>query len=480
MRENPNRMVRHILPVMLLVMLLGLVILAPSSSGRIDAALAFISGAILLTFIITTLALRATVRRRTVELEQEIDTHTQTVASLRQSEEQTRVLLEKNEQLKKSLSDILDTLPSVIARVDRYGRVDLVNQRFEQFSGVSAAAAHGMLLESLIPHFTAQLQQVAEVIDRQTPVSNTRFQQRNGKELHYYSLQIYPLNGEAAAMAVIRIDDITEHVRIEEIMIQTEKMMMVGGLAAGMAHEINNPLGAIMQHAQNIERRVSPTIAANLKAAQEIGISLELVRAYLEKRGIFGFLTHIRSAGAQAAAIITSMLQFSRRSETGKETVNLSNLLDHVLELAATDYDMKKMYDFGRIELLREFAADVPPMELTAPEMEHALLNIVKNSAQALSESGASTAPRIIVRTRSENSMAVIEIEDNGPGMDEATRLRVFEPFFSTKAVGVGTGLGLSSTYAIITKGHQGAIEVWSQTGVGSRFTIRIPLHGRG
>ena len=76
--------------------------------------------------------------------------------------------------------------------------------------------------------------------------------------------------------------------------------------------------------------------------------------------------------------------------------------------------------------------------------------------------------------------MILIEIEDNGPGMDEATRLRIFEPFFTTKDVGLGTGLGLSVAYAIITKGHHGSIEVQSRTGEGSCFTIMLPLRGRG
>ncbi|MBC7963273.1 MAG: PAS domain-containing protein [Steroidobacteraceae bacterium] len=378
----------------------------------------------------------------------------------------------------KALLDILDTLPSIIVRVDRDGRVDLVNRRFEQLSGVSAADARGKLLATLIPQFAGQLQQVAEVIDCHAPLTNERIQSGSGADLRYYSLQIYPLNSGAFGMAVIRIDDVTEHVRIEEIMAQTEKMIMVGGLAAGMAHEINNPLGAIMQHAQNIERRVSPTIAANLKAADEVGVSLELVRDYLEKRGIFEFISHIRSAGVRASTIINNMLHFSRRSEVRLETVDLAVMLDRVLELAASDYDMKKVYDFRNIKLVREYAADMPLIAMTM-EMEQVVINILKNAAQALSQIGTGSFPRIILRTRPDGDKAVIEIEDNGPGMDESTRLRVFEPFFSTKDVGVGTGLGLSVAYAIVTNGHHGTIDVLSQPGQGCNFIIKLPIQGR-
>lgn len=286
---------------------------------------------------------------------------------------------------------------------------------------------------------------------------------------------------EDGVLTVIGIAyDVTERLRIEELMTRTEKMVMISSMAAGMAHEINNPLGAILQHAQNIERRVSPDIPANVKAAAEVGVSLDLVRAYLEKRGIFGFIGHIRTAGIRASDIISNMLQFSRRSDSEVKYVSISTLLDKVLELAGTDYDMKKKYDFRRIELQRDYAADLPLVRVIVAELEQVLLNILKNAAQAMAGAAMARQPQITLRTRSAGDKVVIEVEDNGSGMDEATRLRIFEPFFSTKEVGAGTGLGLSVAYAIVTKGHHGSIEVRSQPGEGSCVTITLPLQGRG
>lgn len=274
--------------------------------------------------------------------------------------------------------------------------------------------------------------------------------------------------------------DVTERLRFEELMTQAEKMTMISGMAAGMAHEINNPLGAILQHAQNIERRVSADIPANLQAAAEVGVSLDLVHAYMQKRGIFDFIGHIRSAGMKASEIITNMLQFSRRSDVGVEPVHLSTFIDRVLELAGTDYDMKKKYNFQRIELQRRYAADLPPVLLSVTGMEQVLLNILNNAAQALSGGEATQQPRITVTTRMATGMAVIEIEDNGPGMDKKTAQRIFEPFFTTKEIGVGTGLGLSVAYEIVTKGHHGLIDVRTQPGKGCCFTIMLPLPGGG
>jgi len=301
-----------------------------------------------------------------------------------------------------------------------------------------------------------------------------------GGSWRWLTLRGAPHVDEDGVLTLIGIaQDVTERLRIEEIMAQSEKMIMVSGLAAGMAHEINNPLGAILQHAQNIERRVSADIPANLKAAAEVGVDLELVRAYLQKRGIFDFIGHIRNAGVRASDIISNMLQFSRRGDAGAEYVDLSALLDGMLELAGTDYDMKKKYNYSGIELRREYAADLPPVQMVVAELEQVLLNILKNAAQAMAAAAMGRPPRIIIRTRLLEGMVVVEVEDNGPGMDEATRLRVFEPFFTTKEVGVGTGLGLSVAYAIVTKGHRGAIEVHSSPGVGSCFSVMLPLQGR-
>jgi signal transduction histidine kinase len=147
-----------------------------------------------------------------------------------------------------------------------------------------------------------------------------------------------------------------------------------------------------------------------------------------------------------------------------------------VLELAGTDYDMKKKYNFHLIDLQRDYATGLPAIQMVVAEMEHVLLNILKNAVQAMFFATTARQPGIILRTRQSEGMAVIEIADNGPGMDDATRQRIFEPFFSTKEVGVGTGLGLSVAYAIVTKGHQGTIEVKSQPGKGSCFIISLPL----
>jgi PAS domain S-box-containing protein len=269
--------------------------------------------------------------------------------------------------------------------------------------------------------------------------------------------------------------DITERKKTSALMVQTEKMMMVGGLAAGMAHEINNPLGIITQTAQNIQRRLDPQLPANRVAAEQVGLDLDRLQQYLEARQIVGFIKSIREATDRAARIISNMLKFSRKSESYTEYVELGALFDQVLELAASDYDLKKSYDFKRVTIVREISPDLAPVPISVLELEQVLLNLLKNAAQAMYDA-ATQQPQITLRTRQEHGFAVIEVEDNGPGMPLDVQKRIFEPFYTTKEVGRGTGLGLSVSYSIITNNHHGRIGVASQPGHGTCFKIHLPL----
>ena len=315
--------------------------------------------------------------------------------------------------------------------------------------------------------------------ERKVKTDNRMINNLDG-EIHYTDLTIYPLIANGVTGAVIRLDDVTERVRIEEMMVQTEKMMSVGGLAAGMAHEINNPLGIMMQSAQNIVRRLSPEIDANIRAAGECGISLTAIRDYMRKRLILDFVDDIRKAGARAAVIVANMLQFSRRSESVKQKADLVELLDKAVELAASDYDLKKKYDFRHITIIREYEPGLPPVPLMVTEIEQVMLNLLKNAAQAFAGDEDDKEPVIILRVKQEKDKQLvrIEVEDNGMGMTENIRKRVFEPFFTTKPVGTGTGLGLSVSYMIVTNNHHGTMNVESTPGKGSRFIIRLPLAG--
>ena len=269
--------------------------------------------------------------------------------------------------------------------------------------------------------------------------------------------------------------DLTERQQARDLMVQAEKMAMIGGLAAGMAHEINNPVGIIIQNLQNIERRLSCDLPANVDAAEKLGLSLPLVRSYLEQRSIFNLLTKMYHAGERTTKIVSNILQFSRKSDSERKMVSLPDIIERAVELAANDYDLRKKYDFRNINIIRDFAPGLPPVPLNTTEFEQVVINILKNAAQAMAEDRSRT-PEIKITAICEDALAVIKVSDNGPGMQESTRKRIFEPFFTTKEVGVGTGLGLSVSYTLITQNHKGVFTVDSAPGEGALFTIKLPL----
>jgi len=271
--------------------------------------------------------------------------------------------------------------------------------------------------------------------------------------------------------------DVTDQIKARELMIQTEKMMSLGGLAAGMAHEINNPLGGMLQGVQNVQRRLSPDLKSNIELAAETGVDLHRLQAYLERRGIYAMLRGIQDSGLKAAQIVANMLQFSRKSESKHAQTDLVTLVEKVIELAGNDYNLKNRYDFKNIEIIRDYKPDLPKVPCTQTEIEQVVLNLLSNAAGAIMSDQSTQSPRIRLSIEADNDTARIAVSDNGPGIDEETLKRIFEPFFTTKPVGEGTGLGLSVSYMIVHNNHKGTIEVESEVGKGTTFIVRLPLH---
>lgn len=388
----------------------------------------------------------------------------------------------ESERLRNLLQNIIDSMPSILIGVDREGRVTTWNNEAQRATGISDGKAVGQTLEAVLPEAAGQMEKVRAAIRERTMQKSERVTYWKDGEMKYLNVVAYPLNGDRAGEGVIRIDDVTQHVHLEEMMVQSEKMRVVGGLAAGITHEINNPLGAIMQATQNIQRRTSVGLAKNDEVARQCNTTLDAVQSYLQRRGVTDMLEDIRKSGARAARIVTSMLQFSRRDEAELAPACLSDLIERAIELAINDYDLKKQYDFRHIEIVREFDPSLPDVPCRGSEIEQVLLNLLKNSAQAMAEIKdlSAPSPRIIVRTRRDDNMTRIEVEDNGPGMTEHVRTRVFEPLFTTKQAGMGTGLGLAVAYMIIVNSHKGRITVESAPGKGAKFIIALPLAKSG
>lgn len=392
---------------------------------------------------------------------------------------------EELRHLRNYLSNIIDSMPSLLIGVDANGMVTQWNKTAEQTTGINAKTAQGQLLATVYPQMTSEMDIVLKN-SRKLEIRHERKQSRISETgTLYEDVTIYPLTSNGVEGAVIRVDNVTEKVRMEEMMIQSEKMLSVGGLAAGMAHEINNPLAGMMQSANvAINRLTNLDLPANQRAAEKAGISLEAIHSFMENRGIITMLDHIHASGSRAATIVSNMLSFARKSNSEFVKHNLGGLIQQTVELAGSDYDLKKKFDFRQIQIRYEFEEDIPLVPCESSKIQQVLLNILRNGAEAMQE-GKNSAQnsddeksRFLIRLIHEKAtqQVRIEIQDNGPGMKEEIRKRIFEPFYTTKQTDQGTGLGLSVSYFIITENHNGEMSVDSTLNEGSTFTIRLPI----
>ncbi len=361
------------------------------------------------------------------------------------------------------------------------GRIIQVNEAFLAMFGYDRAEVLGLTRDELGLHSDLrQLEMLTEQVRQHGKFHNVemQFYHKDGQSsTHLVSAKTIMISGQAALMSISR--DVTEMRKIQAMMVQSEKMVSLGGIAAGVAHEINNPLGIIVQAAQNLKQRSRPDFPKNIEAAEKLGLDMAAMDRYMRARKLDEFIDYIQNAAVRASEIIARMLLFSRKSESRRQPCDVRMIIDEAVALARNDYDLKKAYDFKQITVSIVVEEPVPNIICTETEIEQVILNILRNAAQAMAEiSPALREPRIDIHVRVHGEFLRMEVRDNGPGMTPDVQKRIMEPFFTTKPPGVGTGLGLSVSYFIITTGHGGHFSVSSEFGKGTVFVIDLPIAG--
>ncbi len=384
----------------------------------------------------------------------------------------------ESRRLRKLLRNVIDSMPSLLITVDEDQRVTEWNRWAAVASRVPAHQALGRPLFEVFPELaehhidiTAALTSGKIKIWRRVP-----WNLRN-REI-FIDLTVYPLDKSKNKGAVLRAENTTDRVRMEEMMVLSEKMLSIGSLAAGMAHAINNPLAIILQHTQILQNRLNPALDKNISVAETCGIRLDHLSEYLQQRGIDEMLAAIRRAGDRAKIIVEEMVNFSQRHEDEYALCNLSALVDETLYLAETDYDLKKKYAFREIRVSKEIAPDLPQLICDRHEIQQVLLNLLRNSAKAMHEA-QTEKPLIRILLQSDAQNIRIELIDNGPGINPGIMSRIFDPFFTSSGVGEGTGLGLSVAYFIIHDKHGGSMRAVNQAEGGCRVLIDLPLESQ-
>ncbi|HCM05535.1 MAG TPA: hypothetical protein DIC30_05945 [Oceanospirillales bacterium] len=371
------------------------------------------------------------------------------------------------------LDSIIDSMPSALFTLDQNGYIIQCNQQAADWLACEREPLVGNRLANYIPMFNEiDLQFNEDSTPEVTKLERVKLSLPIGD--FPADITLYPLKDKNLNGLVIRIDDISKREKMEEVIMQTEKMKSVGGLAAGMAHEINNPLGAILQGVQNIQRRIHPEHEVNQQSAEKLDLDLKTMNLYLDDRDILKFINNIQDAGKRAASIVSNMLQFSRGNQKSLTSIAVKDLLESSLTIARADLELKS------ININVESINENMMLHCIPSELEQVILNLLQNAAQALLEHQGQTTnldwkPQIAISAEQQDEQIIIKVKDNGPGMDDITRRRIFEPFYTTKDVGQGTGLGLSVSYFIITAHHQGQLDVISSPQQGACFIIKLP-----
>ena len=250
---------------------------------------------------------------------------------------------------------------------------------------------------------------------------------------------------------LVLVEDITDRIRHEELLRRSERMASLGHTLAGVAHELNNPLAAIIGFAQLLLR--------DARTPDE--------RSALET---------IHHEAARAGRIVKDLLAFARRQDAQPwKPVDLNAVVRHIAD------SQRYSIETRGIRRMVELAPSLPRVLGDASQLEQVVLNLVVNARQALEallDSPAATrqAPRLGIRTHAEAGRVVLEVADEGAGIPAAQRERIWDPFWTTKAEGEGTGLGLSVVHGIVTA-HGGTIAVESEPGEGTRFVVSLPAH---
>jgi PAS domain S-box-containing protein len=269
------------------------------------------------------------------------------------------------------------------------------------------------------------------------------------------------LEYRARPAVLIHARDIRERKRLETALVQAEKMAALGNLVAGVAHEVNTPVGAISANT-DVARRALDLIDEGLADPSIRALVAEKTRMLRAIAILRESNDVMKEASERVSKIVRSLRSFARLDEAERQKADLHEGLESTLTL------MRHELKHG-IEVVKNYG-DLPLVDCFPNQLNQVFMNVLVNAVHAMGTRGVLT-----IRTRAEAGMAVIEMEDTGKGIAPEHLPRIFDPGFTTKGVGVGTGLGLSISYRIIQE-HKGTIEAKSELGKGTVFTLRIPV----
>jgi two-component system NtrC family sensor kinase len=360
-----------------------------------------------------------------------------------------RVAREQAAWERDKLRAIIDSMVEGVIFVDPEGRILLCNESAERIWGAGVEELLGKLVEECPPaELRSKLEEILVQAERKSGfITAQSLELGKGRYLANYS-SVHSQDGHYLGLVLLSLDISErvsleqEHKRLREQLFQQEKMVLVGQIAASVAHELNTPLATILLRTQLIERQA-------------------------DKNSDLSDLKILEGEARRCRRIIDSLLGFSRRSEGITSRTDLNGLIQESLSIVENDLRLKG------VKIETDYAGNGTTVCVDSNQIQQVLLNLVANAADAMSDGG-----RLCISTRllSDQTNVEIRLTDSGCGIEEDVLNRVFDPFFTTKKQGKGTGLGLAICQRIVEE-HEGEIKIQSQPSRGTTVLVRLPYN---
>lgn len=391
-------------------------------------------------------------------LEEEIDEHLETTTRLRLSESY--------------INSILRSMPLMLIGLNKQGEVTQWNNRAEEISGLAADTVLGKNLWEAYPSITVTQAQIKKARDEDKTLT-IKYSQRGQ---YHFDITIYPLHDQRETGVIILVDDVTQRVQSENMLIQRDKMSSMGEMAAIMAHDINIPLQAILKNVQAVRQ--------------------DLTEEHIDPIGLNELLEDALIRGRQAATVIQNLVSFSESGEGEKQQANITQLMDHSIELAEDVLSVTKGLRFKDVVINRNYADELPELSCHASKLQQAFLSLFRYACHALGKvEDREHTPTINIEISEFYEALWVRIQHNGLGISIEDQQYIFEPFFANEqdnsdrsdadSLSVpshsdqghfGASDRLSFAHFIITEQHHGQIAVTSDIEIGTTFHIQLPL----
>lgn len=351
--------------------------------------------------------------------------------------------LERLLQSKELLQSVFNAITDFVVLLGGDGNVRMVNKALLEKYTLAVENVLGHPIEHLAKQFPSPFYlftKVLPVMIREPMTDHVYLQDGSIFEIRFFP--VFDERGEPDSI-VCYAKDITHQKQAEHNIQQTEKMVAIGQLAAGIAHEVNNPLGVILCYA---------------------GLLKEDLRDHPKQLSDLGI---IEKHAQNCHRIVNDLLQFASSSQkTEKNPASINDCIQGVVEIT------RNQFHNAQIDFILDLESDLPKINIDQGKMKQVFMNMFLNSFHAIKGKGFI---KIVTRHQKETAQIKIKLEDNGQGIDRDVLEKIFEPFFTTKETSEGTGLGLSLSYGIIQE-HDGDIHVESTQGQGTTFTITLPV----